>query len=141
MTLLAIDPGKNIGKTLFTDAGKEISSGTVTLDELIDYLDHTRGIKTIVVEDWRLRSRQVQQTGSKMDAPQAIGVIKYYAKQHGITLCFQRPEVMRIAAMHFNIPYPKGHVPDALASKLHGLYFLESIGVRKPVLPATLMPS
>lgn len=136
---LAVDPGKNTGIALFNSKGEVIINTTWSVEGLIDYLAENPDIDQLVVENWRLRTRQVQQTGSKMEASQVIGILRLWSKLRAVPLATQDPQVMRIAAMHFQVKIPaKSHIPDKTAALLHGLYFLETEGVLEPIRPAIL---
>ena len=68
-------------------------------------------------------------TGSKFLSPQCIGAAKLLCTMTGAQLVLQSPQILRVAAMHFGIKLPTGHIDDALSAKLHGLYYFEERGI------------
>lgn len=133
--ILSIDPGdKRVGIARWSDAGDFHFKGTLSFEEYLDYLDavlDTFDIKTIVIEDWRLRQgKGVKMAGSRFLSPQCIGAAHLLSVITGAELVKQSPQILRVAAMHFGIKIStRGHIDDALSAKLHGLYYLESVGI------------
>lgn len=135
MTVWSIDPGEKIGFASWRDDGDLRYNDTLSVDRMMEVLAGASNLPhTVVMEDWRLRGhRAMQQTGSRMLASQVIGMVRLFCFAHETKLVYQEPQVMQLAAMHQGIKYPKGHVPDALAAKLHGLYYFESVDLLSPV--------
>lgn len=127
--VLSIDPGKQNGIALWSEDAVLEDHDTLTFDQLDSYLrKHTKYIDDVIVEDYTLDHRAGQQKGSKLDAVQTIGMVKYWASQ-SIRLTMQRNLVLRLAAMHSGIRIPAtGHIPDHISAVLHGFYWFESQG-------------
>lgn len=142
---LSYDPGKTTGWARFNDDGSAVEYGQVSLDDLIDHLDameklhETDPVRTIIVEDFTLFSRMAkQQAGSKMEASQAIGMLKAFAARCGPTTLFvlQDPKIKAVAEKLTQLS-PKGmahsrtHWIDAFN---HGAYYLINAGIRQTQL-------
>lgn len=133
MTVLSIDPGKNIGRALWTNDGGLLFKDVCDLDTLLSYLADGEGINTIVYEDWRLFKRQAQQTGSTMEASQAIGAIRLWEKLDTTRLIVKQPSsILPVSALHAGVALPKGHTPDDLSAYLHGHYYFVGLGLIAP---------
>lgn len=138
MTVWSIDPGKRIGIAEWSEKG--VLQQNHIIDDVSLYgwmrnevrspnspLGH---VTRIVMEDWKLRGgRAMQQTGSRMVASQVIGSINLFAYLMDVEIILQQPQAMKVAALQHNIKLPKGHIPDDLAAKLHGLYYFTGQGV------------
>jgi hypothetical protein len=132
VTILSLDPGKKIGRALWSDDGLMLFADECDLDTALDYLANAR-MHTIVVEDWRLFKRQTEQTGSKMEASQLIGAVKLWAKlEDDRKMVIQPSSILPVSALHMGIKLPKGHTPDRISAMLHGHYYLVSQGVLEP---------
>jgi hypothetical protein len=138
MTVLSVDPGERIGVGRWSDRGKLLFNGVITIDDFPDYLSldswNDEPVHAVVMEDWRLRQgKQMAQTGSRMLTSQVIGMVRLWAYQHDAVLVLQNSQILRVAAMHANLKLPKGHIKDATSAYLHGYYFFESQGLLEPV--------
>lgn len=159
MTLLAIDPGKNIGWALFSLAnGEEIGRSVMDFDLFSHSLNYRPRVSTdklvftprkavtarseylvkeIVYESWYL-DPDIPQGGSVGNASEVIGVLKYLANQAGIPIHSQRSAILPVAMKHtgFRKPLTKTgkekHLPDEDSAYLHGMYRLISTGVATP---------
>jgi hypothetical protein len=71
--------------------------------------------------------------GSKLETVQVIGVIRGWAFSNKAEIVMQQPQIKKIAEKFagFEVkgPHDKTHWQDAL---LHGIYYLNKIGKRKP---------
>lgn len=133
MTVLSIDPGKNIGRALWTNDGKLLFKDICDLDTFLSYLAEAEGIGTIVYENWRLFKRQAQQTGSTMEASQVIGAIKLWEKLDSTRLRVEQPSsILPVSALHAGVALPKGHTPDDVSAYLHGHYYFVGLGLLTP---------
>lgn len=136
--ILSVDPGETTGLCLWSEAGDFMSKTKVSIDELTDWCQSpaATGITTIVYEDFRIYGHKAAKlVGSTVPASQVIGILKLLAKQQGAKLVPQNANILRIAAMHTGISIPAtGHIDDALSAYLHGYYYFESIGLRRPAL-------
>lgn len=140
---LSYDPGKITGWARFQDNGEVVETGQLTIDELLAHvenmtlLNETDPIKVIIVEDFILfKHKAQQQTGSRMEASQAIGILRTLAERTGATF-FLQPSNIKSMAERFTQVSPKGqahnktHWIDAFN---HGAYYLIQQGIRKTEL-------
>lgn len=127
--MLSIDPGKRIGVSLWHEGGVLIWKAVMDFEELSDWLEVEHGLKTIVIEGYRTNPK-IKQGGSKQLASQVIGMVRAYARRRGTKMVIQENTILRVAAMHSGISVPKGHIPDDVASVLHGFYYFESQGMK-----------
>lgn len=134
--ILSVDPGEHIGVCLWTEEGELTLRTVMDFDTFGDFLDNELSIITkAVIEDYRLRGgKQMQQTGSRFEAVQVIGQVRDFARRKKATLIRQKPDILRVAAMHAGVKLPTGHIPDDLSAYLHGFYYFETVGILKPVL-------
>lgn len=130
--ILSVDPGDTTGLVTWSESGRELIRADVPLENLPKtFIDFDSELSTIVYEDFRLFAHKaVQQTGSKFGASQAIGMLKYLAFQTGAKMVAQKPDILRIAAMHAGVKIPRqGHITDSLSAYLHGFYYFENQGI------------
>lgn len=146
--LLSIDPGdKRVGLARWTETGKLEFNETLSFEDYLQYLltlddlffngfsdefaPEFTPLTKVIVEDWRLRQgKGVKMTGSQFLSAQCIGAAKLFAKMYGAKVILQSPQILHVAAMHFGVKVPlKGHIPDDVSAKLHGLYYFEEHGI------------
>lgn len=132
MTVLSLDPGKTIGRALWTNDGRLLFNDQCSLDELLDYFANTRSIDTLVVESWMLLRRMTEQMGSRMEASQVIGAAKLYARIREVDYVEQSPSILPVAHLHTGIAKPRGHLPNPVSAYLHGYYYFVVKGVLQP---------
>ena len=136
---LSFDPGKTKGWAMFDGNGQIIQYGQASLDELIDLTEEWARvwpISTIIYESFVLfRHKARQQTGSKMEASQAIGIIKTLARKTDATLVEQDPTIKSLAQKWTQLKpigdHSQSHWVDAFN---HGAYWLIRQGIRKTAL-------
>ena len=136
---LSFDPGKTTGWAMFDGNGQIIQYGQASLDELIDLTEEWARvwpISTIIYESFVLfRHKARQQTGSKMEASQAIGIIKTLARKTDATLVEQDPTIKSLAQKWTQLKpigdHAQSHWVDAFN---HGAYWLIRQGIRKTAL-------
>lgn len=136
---LSFDPGKTTGWAMFDGNGQIIQYGQASLDELIDLTEEWARvwpISTIIYESFVLfRHKARQQTGSKMEASQAIGIIKTLARKTDATLVEQDPTIKSLAQKWTQLKpigdHAHSHWVDAFN---HGAYWLIRQGIRKTAL-------
>lgn len=159
MTLLSIDPGKNIGWALFSLAnGEEVGRGVMDFDLFSHSLNYRPRVspnrlvftprkavtarseylvKEIVYESWYL-DPGTPQGGSVGNASEVIGVLKYLALQAGIPIHAQRSAILPVAMKHAGYEKPmtrngrEKHLPDEDSAYLHGMYRLIGTGTVQP---------
>lgn len=134
--ILSIDPGdKRVGVARWSGDYDLEFNDTLTFEDYMSYLARftvmLEPLDVVVVEDWSLRQgKGVKMTGSRFLSPQCIGAANLLSVITGADLVKQSPQILRIAAMHFGVKISeRGHIDDALSAKLHGLYYLESVGI------------
>lgn len=126
---LAIDPGHTSGWATFDQDGVFRAWGQLAgLDDLDDFLLALSPKPcTVIVEEYRLyKSKAIQQSGSKLETVQAIGVIKTHARRWKAAVIEQRADIKAIAEKWSGhsakgIPHSQSHKVDAMN---HGTYFL-----------------
>lgn len=149
MTILAIDPGKNIGYALFEDDGTEIERGIIDFDDwfrgynlwLRDNEDGVgdrlffrdyEEVTLLICEDFT-HDPNIRQGGSKHEAAQIIGSVKTYTSMVALTpLTMQPASALSVAMMITGYEKPvtktgnKKHLPDQDSAWLHGRYWLHA---------------
>src|SRR4051794_14244499 len=102
MSYLAFDPGKITGWAVFNDDGSVRSMGQATIDELIDLcvewaaLDEP--IRAVIYEDFVVFKHKAKfLAGSRMEASQAIGIIKGLARTTKTELVMQGSDIKPMA--------------------------------------------
>lgn len=137
---LAFDPGKTTGWARFSDEGEAVGYGQLNLDELIEYtnsvLAEDETIQAVIVEDWLLfKKKAAQQVGSRMEASQAIGILKKLATDAGAKFVLQPSNIKSIAEKWTQIKpvgsHANSHWVDAFN---HGAFYLINAGIRKTQL-------
>ena len=135
--LLAVDPGKVNGISIFR-AGKVVSIDQVHLDELPHFLydfkdkyDYDNIV--IVYENFKLfKGRAIQQSGSSMEASQAIGQLKMVAAQNRWKIYDQPPSIKPIAQKWSGSKPPKNHSQShQIDAYNHGVYWLIRNNMRR----------
>jgi len=135
--ILAVDPGKRNGLAIFQDEkdGLLQCNWAATVEGLIDYLHgamQRMSLSVIVAEDFIIAPGK--NNGSRGEAMQVIGILKFAAKLFDIPLVLQRPELRLHAAKWAGETIPKGHMPDEQSARLHGIYYMRSQGKFTTVL-------
>lgn len=154
MTLLAIDPGKNVGWALFDDSGVEMGRGVLDLDTQLDnafwFLDtdgsggveslmwdgvdpyKSSRITEIVCESYLGRPNQ-KNGGQRFWGPEALATVRTYAHLARVPFHLQAPTVLPVAKAHAGYVQTVKHLPDQDSAYLHGFEFLVARGVLQPV--------
>lgn len=149
-TVVGIDPGKRIGFARFDVEDKKIlhqSDRTVNwslftlIFEGLEILAAQRKLAkeppiTVVVEDFLLFSHKAQgQIGSRMEAVQVIGAVKYAVDKSkgGMKLIMQpasiNPTAAKWSGRGIDVVNVKGHLPDNVSASNHAHYYLVSNGL------------
>lgn len=138
---LAFDPGKITGWAVFTNTGDILEMGQATIEELIDlcegWLENgDLGIDGVIYEDFIVFRHKAQKlAGSRMEASQAIGIIKGLAKRAGVTPVRQGSDIKPIAEKLTQIKPPSDHSQSHQIDAFnHGAYYLIRQGIRKTAL-------
>ena len=97
---LAFDPGKTTGWAMFEpDNGMLVDSGQASLEQLMSLCREweTLDLQGVIYEQFRVfRHKAMQQTGSKMEVAQAIGIIKSLAHHKNLQPVVQESNIKSI---------------------------------------------
>lgn len=132
--VLSVDPGEPAGLALWrrTD-GALLWSEQADFPRLYGLLESLKraNITDVVYEDFRLRaSRAMQQTGSRFEASQAIGMLKLFAFQVKANLHVQGGNILPVAEALRGEKMPKDHkISHVVSARLHGHYWLTNQGI------------
>jgi len=108
--ILVVDPGDTSGLALFEDNGKHIRKWQSDFPTLLKELQTMPLVSEIVVEDYRLRQgKQMAQTGSRFQAVQVIGALKYHAAIKGAELHLANVQAKTLGAMYSGVKQPSNH--------------------------------
>lgn len=132
--ILAVDPGDTSGFALFASDGSYINKWQSDFDNSLDFLSPLTNLKTIVVEDYRLRKgKQAQQTGSRFQAVQMIGALKYHAKLHGMAFELASVQAKTLGAMFSGQKPPSNHKESHKVDAYNiGIYWLVDNKIIEP---------
>lgn len=132
---LAFDPGDTWGWAAFDDKGEVIQWGQFHKDNAALALDEllTSMIVTVVVEDYRNYANKVQKKWSRNDTSKGIGKVEVLCELRGIQYVLQGAHVKSIGYKWSGLiaapsNHSISHQYDAIA---HGVYYLQSAGIRK----------
>lgn len=140
--LLALDPGKTTGWAIFDGGGQVVDYGQENMDDLItlERLFDEHEISHIVVEDFKLfRHRASKQVGSRMEAPQVIGIAFAWSKKHNCEFIKQDPAIKPTAQKWSQLKPPSNHAQSHWVDAFnHGFYWLVLNKLRKTALEEEL---
>lgn len=136
--LIVFDPGKATGWCLFKDGVMNAWGICRSLSALDDFLMSyvaTYGQPTcILYENFIVFANKAQkQSGSKMEAPQAIGKIKLWAAMIGVEP--EKPQmsnILSIAVKWSGVQLGAHHNSHNKSALNHGVYWLVKNGMMKP---------
>ena len=141
MRILAFDPGDTTGVAIVssqvTDEGPRASfemMTQMTLNELIQWTaTFNEEVDLIIYERFIVfRQKAKQQTGSKMQVSQAIGVIKALAARLQVPIVEQGPDIKRPALAWSGITMPGVHAQThKVDAALHAFFYLYTKGLIK----------
>lgn len=111
--ILVVDPGDTTGYALFDVNGHFIAKDQGNFDGVLSVLadiGQKNLLTRIVVEDYRLRAgKQAQQTGSRFQAVQVIGALKYHAYLHNIGFELATIQAKTLGSMYSGVKPPSDH--------------------------------
>lgn len=138
--ILVVDPGDTNGIALFLDNGEAIVKFQCDFSELADYLQGQPSVTTVVVEDYRLaRGKQVQQTGSRFQAVQVIGMLKFFCRQRGAEFVLASNQAKTLGALYSGVKQPSNHKKSHEIDAYNiGIWWLVKEGLIEPPSLATL---
>lgn len=143
MHYLAIDPGsQNTGWAMFAKDGSDLGMGKVTggVDNFMDWLeDLDPQPKEIILEIYKNMPGK-NPLWKQNYTEQVIGAIKRHARRKHITVHEQPNTVLSIGLRmsgFYRVYYDENnknikHVDDNVSAYSHGVYYLQSKGIRKP---------
>lgn len=128
--LLSVDPGKSTGWAIFSIPNLEPEHRGIarSVDEFTDLLikfGKASALRAVVLEDYIQRG-YTNTTGSRMEASQIIGALKFFTKFVGVPIHLQPSSVLPIAQRwSADFPMPKDHRKSHdVSAILHGRYWL-----------------
>lgn len=130
--LLVFDPGKTTGIVYFEN-GVPRKSHQINLDDLDEFLELNYELTfraaehgTVLYENFKLFSwKAKQQSGSAMEASQAIGMIRSFARRTKSSIYDQSPQIKPIAYKWAGVNKPKDHSKSHyLDAYVHGVYWM-----------------
>jgi len=108
--ILVVDPGDTSGIALFSNDGELIQKSQHGFDSFLREVSKLSSLDTIVVEDYRLRAgKQAQQTGSRFQAVQVIGMLKYHAFLWDAKFVLADVQAKVLGSMYSGIKPPSDH--------------------------------
>jgi hypothetical protein len=101
---------------------------------MLEEVARLRSLSAIVVEDYRLRAgKQAQQTGSRFQAVQVIGVLKYHAFLHEAEFVLADVQAKVLGAMYSGVKPPSDHkLSHEVDAYNIGIYFLVKEKIIEP---------
>ena len=107
--ILVVDPGDTTGIAVFTPYGDFIEKLQVDFEGFMKFTPKYV-VTHVVVEDYRLRAgKQAQQTGSRFQAVQVIGALKYYAFLHDVPFELVNVQAKTLGSMYSGVKPPSDH--------------------------------
>ena len=132
---LVFDPGLSTGWASFNQEGEITSKGILRgLDELISFLSDREDYPDVVIyEGYRVFGHKAKaHIGSKVEAVQAIGMIKVYASKWRAEIVEQPSSILTIAQLWSGVKLPSNHDKSHdIAAYNHGVYYLQKNNIRK----------
>lgn len=124
--ILVVDPGDTSGLALFTDSGNLIEKSQHDFASFLQEVSAFTTLSTIVVEDYRLRAgKQAQQTGSRFQAVQVIGMLKYHAFLWNVKFELADVQAKVLGAMYSGVKPPSDHKKSHEVDAYNiGIYYL-----------------
>lgn len=133
--ILSVDPGGTCGLAMWQEDGTFVNKLKLSLDNFVLWAsDVDIELSVIIYEDYTLRGHQAYaQRGSKLEASQGIGIVKMLAARKNAKLVRQQASILKITAMHAEVPVV-AHFDDDVSAYLHGYYYFEQQGLLKTKL-------
>ena len=129
---LALDPGHSTGWATFTESGDGITMGTCKNRQQV--YDLLKAVKpsTIIMEDW-ITKQGVALGGDRLETVRVIGAIEFYCYIRQVPLHQQPNTIKSVGYLWAGIPKggPK-HASHEKDAYVHGVYWLQKKGIRKP---------
>lgn len=131
---LAVDPGNSTGWAAFTKNGDIITFDTAKGREAVYQVLASQAPELLICEDYRLFPwKAKEQSWSSLETVRIIGAIEYYAWLNKVEIVLQEPKIKKIGYLWAGITPPKNHaLSHETDAYVHGVYYLQSKGVRYP---------
>jgi hypothetical protein len=138
---VALDPGETTGWAVFDEFGSLITMGQFKLDQqteiLTELISNTPNLKVVICEDYRnhgFAGARAQKRWSRNQTSKNIGKIELLAELRNVPYVLQQNTVKAVGYAWGGLDGPPSnhsisHQYDAYA---HGIYWLQSNGVREP---------
>lgn len=130
---LAFDPGDTTGWAIWDQDGDFLYMGQIAMEDLPFWWERniTVAVRVVIVEEYILFGKRAkQQTGSRMKASQAIGMIKAMASRGSAQVIEQKSNIKPIAIRMSQISMPGNHSEShQYDAYLHGYYYLVGQGI------------
>lgn len=132
---VSVDPGITTGITFWDAKGNPLHYNEVDIPNfhrVLDALEKYNRLTRMIVEEFRLYQHlAVQQSGSKLETVQVIGMMKRSNYIMDLLPVVEvRADVKEVASQWSGMPIPKGknsHIPNWKASYLVGYWWLHSV--------------
>lgn len=131
--ILVVDPGDTTGYALFTEEGELKEKGQANFDKFLDVIALDK-YDRIVVEDYRLRAgKQAQQTGSRFQAVQVIGALKFAAYLNEVPFELANVQAKTLGSMYSGVKPPSNHkLSHEVDAYNIGIYWLVANNIIEP---------
>lgn len=128
--ILVVDPGDTTGWAMFDREGGLIDKGQADLNEFFKLITE-HSFAMFLVEDYRLRKgKQAQQTGSRFQAVQVIGALKYAAYLDEVNFELVDVQAKMLGSMYSGVKPPSDHKKSHEIDAYNiGIYWLVKNGV------------
>lgn len=128
--ILVVDPGDTTGWAMFDREGGLIDKGQADLNEFFKLITE-HSFAMFLVEDYRLRKgKQAQQTGSRFQAVQVIGALKYAAYLDEVDFELVDVQAKMLGSMYSGVKPPSDHKKSHEIDAYNiGIYWLVKNGV------------
>lgn len=138
---LSLDPGTNTGWATFDDLGNMLMWGTTHSKEPLYKVLDDYNPRVVVMEDFELFPwKAKEQSWSPFDTVRIIGAVEHWCWQHNVDLIQQRPNIKSIGYMWAGLQPPdsKNSMRHQIDAFVHGYYYLQKQGIRKPQQTGTI---
>lgn len=132
--ILVVDPGDTTGVATFDLEGNLIGKDQLGFTGVMQLLQESPKLHHIVVEDYRLRAgKQAQQTGSRFQAVQVIGALKYHAFLHNVQFELATVQAKTLGSMYSGVKPPSNHkLSHEVDAYNIGIYWLVANNIIEP---------
>lgn len=131
---LALDPGESSGWAAFDEDGNLILYDTCYSRESVYNLLDDKHPRVIIMEDFKLYPNKAkEQSWSSFETVRLIGAVEHWAWQNNVEVILQPANIKSVAYLWAGISPPKQHsMTHETDAYVHGIYYLQKSGIRKP---------